>query len=89
MSILLSDDKVILCKVYTDPKMERRRIYRLGIINAIKYLEEPCDNAWHWSDLGWHWHDSITNGKYHKIIKAEHRYLCPKCMTEIKKEVGV
>jgi len=53
-----------------------KQIAKAAAIHAVQYLEEPCTEHPQRDDrdFSWFW---------------QHRYLCPDCMANIKKELGI
>jgi len=90
MSILLSDGDI--CQVIISPSSDGDDTYILPrtffmdlakaqAIHAVQYLEEPCAEhpQFAFDSSG----EPVAQGNF------SHRYLCPDCMKQIKKELGI
>jgi len=88
MSILLSNQEIIdeLNKHYDVPYTKTKIAFKIdgdlakaAVIHAVQYLEEPCtEHIWY----RWRFTTQYAD-------RYPHRYLCPDCMTKIKKKLGI
>ena len=90
MSILLSDDYIEDWCDFEHPVPNTvwgvKQLAKSAAIHAVQYLREPCTE--HWQPFRKltdeeRRHITYTTGGY----LPTHRYLCPDCMANIKKEL--
>lgn len=62
--------------------------WNMCLLAVVQWLNEPCNIhvAWGWEFIErLHFEDGLGNDK---LPYWKHRYLCPKCMQELKSQVG-
>jgi len=80
-SILLTENEIREYEgIHGFNRVNYRAIAKDAAIHAVQYLEEPCDCLDHAQIVEF---TIDVKGMY------PHRYLCPDCMANIKKELGI